>query len=446
MFSLKDEKKWIKITLLVTCILFFSVCLFSILKYGNSTLLGKLQNPDNDDVKFIRSAWILAETGNYVFHNPPHPTVFMMPGLPFSLAFFVLIFGKFGALTAFRIFQAILQALGLLIIFFIGRKIFNSKVGVIAAILDALSIAEIWTANLLLTETCFKFFVLLLIFFSIYAIKEKKTRYYVLAGVAWGLATLFRPTIATFPIIILIMWIKEKYTIKEMIKYTAVVSLVFCLILSPWWIRNYRIFHRFIPMTLATGNPMLQGTFINYDQSTKKTDGLDYSQFKYSGDHDEIKNNELEMAMSKYRLKNLVPKQPLRFLYWYTIGKTIQQVNWPFYWTQILGVNFVMAGAYYYLTLILCVLGIIHFFRTKERNRSGNILFATIIYFIVVYLPFFAMSRYFYPAMPYVLIFAALYTEKIISSEITKKLWAQLKNLIIQFARIIRRKNKNSVT
>ena len=51
--------------------------------------------------------------------------------------------------------------------------------------------------------------------------------------------------------------------------------------MSPWWIRNYNIFHAFIPFTLATGNPMLQGTYINYDQSTKKTDGLNYSEFKY---------------------------------------------------------------------------------------------------------------------------------------------------------------------
>lgn len=408
MFSLKNEKKITKIILLITCAAFFLVCLYSILRYGNSTLLGKLSKPNNDDVKFIRSAWILAETGNYVYHNPPNPTVFMMPGLPFSVAFFVLIFGKFGALTAFRIFQAVLQTLGLLLIFFIGRRIFNSKVGVAAAILDAFCIAEIWTANLFLTETCFKFFVLLLIYFTIYAIKEKKTRYYVLGGIAWGLATLFRPTIATFPIIILIMWIKEKYTIKEMVKYTVIVSAIFCLILSPWWIRNYRIFHRFIPLTLATGNPMMQGTFIDYDQTTKATDGLDYSQFVYPADNDEIKKNELEMNMSKYRLKNLVPKQPLQFLYWYTIGKTIKTLNVPFYWEPILGISLFAAKIYQYILYALCLAGFVLFFRDKERNKMGNILFGTIIYFIVVYLPFFSMSRYFYPSMPYVIVFAAV--------------------------------------
>jgi hypothetical protein len=238
-----------------------------------------------------------------------------------------------------------------------------------------------------------------------YAIEENKVRYYVMAGIFWGLATLFRPTIAMFPIIILAMWIIRKYTIKDMIKYTVIVSAIFCVILSPWWIRNYSVFHKFIPLTLATGNPMLQGTFINYDQKSKLADGLNYSQFVYP--QNEVGNNQLEMDISKYRLQNLLPKQPLQFLYWYTVGKTIDQVNYPFYWGQILGVSYVGAGLYYYATFFLAIFGMVLYFRTSKKNSMALLPFLTIIYFIVVYLPFFTCARYFYPAIPYMMIFAA---------------------------------------
>jgi hypothetical protein len=413
MFSLRNEKKNVKVILGVVCTLFFLLCILCIFKYGVNfgsdkyTLMGDLNNPNNDDVKFIRSAWILAETGKYVYHRPANETVFMMPGLPYTLAFFVKIFGKFGGITAFRIFQTVIQTSSLMLVFFIGRKIFNSKVGLIALILNAFYAAEIWVSNLIITETIFKFFVLCLVYFSIYAIENKKTRYYIMGGIAWGFATLFRPTITTFPIIILIMWILRKYTFKDILKYTLVVSLIFCLILSPWWIRNYRIFNRFIPLTLATGNPMLQGTYINYDQSTRDKDALDYSQFNYSSSNTEIENNEIEMAISKYRLKNLVPKQPLRFLLWYTLGKAAHQISWPMYWVEILGINLVLAGVYHYILLIFGAMGISAFYKNNARNTMGNIIFATIIYFIAAYLPFYAFSRYFYPAMPFVIIFAA---------------------------------------
>lgn len=87
LFSLKEERKLIKRILYITCTLFFVICVISIFAYGNSTLLGSLSNPNNDDVKFIRSAWLLRETGNYYYHNPGTATVFMMPGLSYSLAF-----------------------------------------------------------------------------------------------------------------------------------------------------------------------------------------------------------------------------------------------------------------------------------------------------------------------------------------------------------------------
>lgn len=45
----------------------------------------------------------------------------------------------------------------------------------------------------------------------------------------------------------------------------------------------------------------------------------------------------------------------------------------------------------------------------KGKNIYAVLPFMVIIYFILVYLPFFAMSRYFYPAVPYLLMFNAYF-------------------------------------
>lgn len=408
MFSLKSEKISIKVLLFASCLILFALILASIFYYGNNTLLGNFYKPNNDDVKFIRSAWNLFQTGVYTYHKPPAPTVFMMPGVSFTLAFFMSVLGKFGGLTAFRITQGVVQVLSLLLLFFISRKVFNSKVAIVAVILDLIYMPEIWVPNLILTETFFKFFVLCLVYFSIYAIDKDKTKFYILGGIALGCAALFRPTISAYPVIILIMWFIKKLDFKKAIKYTLTVAVVFSIILSPWWIRNYTIFHRFIPFTLATGNPMAQGTFINYDQSTKSTDGLDYSHYDAKNPKlSEIERNTIEIALSKYRLKNLFPKEPLKFIYWYTIGKGRVQVRTPFYWKNIFKVKYEIVGKYHSLLLILSLAGAILYFCKRKKDVLGILTIATVIYFILIYLPFFTMSRYFYPVMPILIMFTS---------------------------------------
>ncbi|MDP4089544.1 MAG: hypothetical protein Q8930_09780 [Bacillota bacterium] len=118
------------------------------------------------------------------------------------------------------------------------------------------------------------------------------------------------------------------------------------------------------------------------------------------------------MAQSIYRLKNLVPKHPIQYFLWYTVGKSVCQFGAPFYWVTILGVGFIPVYAIHFIVLILAGLGMYFYYKDKRRNKMGAALIGTIIYFIAAYLPFYDCPRYFYPAMPLVIIFAAAYFAK----------------------------------
>lgn len=396
MFSIRNEERWIKISLLVIIALFFMVNLYATLRYGFANYLGSLQKFNNDDVKYIRSAWEIADKGHFIYSNVDEPTVFIMPALPYTLAFFVKIFGKFGGITAFRVFQALLQALSMYLIFLIGRKVFNSKAAVLACFLDSLYIAEYYTTTVILTETLFKFFLLLLVYISLYAIEKNEIVYYIIGGVIWGIACLVRPTIAAFPIVILIMWIIKKYSFKNMVKFTIVTVVMFSIVMSPWWIRNYLVFHRYIPLTLSTGNPFLQGTYINYDQS------VDYT--PYECGETEIETNQNEINTGLYRLKTYAAKDPLKYAYWYTISKSCSLWDGPFYWNEIFGVNWAAAVTFHYLVLVLGMIEIIRLF--IKRNKNFLLLFITVVFFNLIHLPYFTMSRYVYPVMPIMIIIA----------------------------------------
>jgi hypothetical protein len=398
MFSLSKEKTWIKLALLLMLVVTLAISLFAIFKYGNYFLLGSMDKMDNDDVKYVRSAITLLEKGMFTYHDVNTPTVFIMPGHPVLLAGIMQIFGTGDSgITAFRVFQALLQACCLYLIFLIGREVFNSKVALLACLIDALYIPEISNVGVILTEIEFKTLLLLMVYVSLYALKTRQTKYYFWGGVIWGLTCLFRPTIAAYPGVILIMWFVHKYSFKEMLKYTLVVVGVFVVIMSPWWVRNYLDFNRVILLTLSSGNPFLQGTYINYDQTR------DY--VPYTPDPDAIKNDKIEMDTGKYRLMTYGKQHPLEYIKWYTLGKSKYLWITPFYWKQVFDISIKSVVIYNYVILLTAIAGALFMFRKKLYG--GIFLFSTLAYFNVMHLPYFTFSRYVYPVMPLVMLFSA---------------------------------------
>lgn len=397
MFSLKNEDKKTKhyIIGIITFFLIFSLII--IFAWGNSTLLGSLETFNNDDVKYIRSAWTVVDTGVLTYEDTVTPTIFIMPGLTYVLAGFMWAFGKMNGIVAFRVFQVLLQCGSLYLLFLIGRKVFNSKMAIIASIIDALYFVETYTASLVLMECLFKFLFLLLIYLSIHALTEKKIKFYIAAGFVWAFSCLFRPPIAIYPLVILIFWIRNKYEVKDMIKYTAIVLMIFCIVMSPWWIRNYREFDTFIPFTKSTGNPFLQGTFPNYDDS----DGLGVP---YESGSNYIENDAKQVKMGLERLKLYGSKEPLKYFLWYTVGKTIKLWESPFYWNGIIGI--VISGIWHYMVLITGICGVVFHFRGR-KNKIAGFLLSIIVVLNISYLPYFTFSRYAYPLMSIVMIFSA---------------------------------------
>ena len=222
-------------------------------------------------------------------------------------------------------------------------------------------------------------------------------RYYISGGFVWALTCLFRPTIALYPIVIFIMWIIFKYSIREMFKYTVVVSCIFCILLSPWWIRNYLDFNLFIPLTHSSGNPFLQGTYINYDQTKDFT--------HYSSQSDAIKTDDLETQVAKYRLETYFKKYPLQYVNWYTVGKTWHLWRYPFYWKHIFNLPFEIVQRYHRFILYFGLIGMAFSMRNKKKRKMSALLLLIVLYFTLSHLPYYTFSRYAYPAMPAMIIF-----------------------------------------
>ncbi|MBX9815315.1 MAG: hypothetical protein A4S12_13385 [Proteobacteria bacterium SG_bin5] len=73
-----------------------------------------------------------------------------------------------------------------------------------------------------------------------------------LAGVLWGLLALTQPSLALAPLALALVLIGERGWWRT-VRLGLVVAPALVLVMSPWWLRNWLIFDRFVPFTTASG-------------------------------------------------------------------------------------------------------------------------------------------------------------------------------------------------
>jgi 4-amino-4-deoxy-L-arabinose transferase-like glycosyltransferase len=377
--------------LLIICASFIFK-LYLIITYKNRLTLS------SDDLNYIKSAIALLRSGIFTFHNYNEPTVFVMPLYPFFLAALFKVFG-YGLLgfQAVRIVQAIISCASIFIIFLIAKKLFNRKVAFIASFFYAFYIPNIITSGYFLTETLFAFLLILLIYLSlIFAESPSKLKFAGL-GLLYTVATLCRPTIAIFPVLLIIYCLVKKIKLKNLIAPFLAFSFIFILIMTPWWVRNYKEYGEFIPLSAASGNPMLQGTYTDYKQTPDNT-------VYYKLGKNAFETNKNEVNVAKMRMKSEFKKDFWGYLNWYTVKKTIFLWYSAFYWKPFFGISSTFVVGTHYILL----LGIPVLIYCLFKNFRYHFLPASIIaFFNIVHCYYMTFDRYAFPLMTLLSIYSA---------------------------------------
>ena len=196
---------------------------------------------------------------------PFEPTICRTPIYPIFLA---SIFGIFGhSYTVVYIVQALMSALTALMVYLIALNslVDNKKQAASLAYLLAILCPFLWfSARMLYTEVLFTFLVTLLILLIIYTLTKSNLWLYFISGIITGLALLTRPAFAPLPIFLfltMIMFNTEKDKLVGLLKKSLIYVIPVVLIWSTWVIRNYMIFNKFIPLSVASGSYLYLGTF-----------------------------------------------------------------------------------------------------------------------------------------------------------------------------------------
>ena len=133
-----------------------------------------------------------------------------------------------------------------------------------------------------------------------------------------------------------------------------------------------------------------------------------------------IKNNESEMKAGLQRLQKYGGEQPIKYIFWYTIGKTFFFWKESFYWRTIFNIPSLIANLIHIIILLLGIIGIV---KGCKKNLNIRLLIGVLLFLNLTYLPFYTFSRYSYMAMPLVMVFAAFSIDEIIRKKRNLLIW-----------------------
>jgi len=157
-----------------------------------------------------------------------------------------------------QIFQIIIDSLMILLIFLICRSLFSEKIATLASFLYTIYLPQAFLSVHPLRD-CWVMFVAIAIVYLIICYYKKPNIVNALSvGILTGLGTYMRPNLILIALVcsIFALFYLGK---RNCLKLILLGSLVIAAIMSPWWIRNWKIYHRFVPLSANFGHVMWVG-------------------------------------------------------------------------------------------------------------------------------------------------------------------------------------------
>jgi len=219
----------------------------------------RLPNDEPDDGRvYSQIARNMLEQHVYSIESqaPYTPTLIRLPGYPLFVAAIYAVFGH-GNNTAVRVAQAVLDTLTCLLIAWVvfewSRKQWAAMIAL--ALAAVCPFTAIYVATIL-TEAPTNFLAVAMVLTATFAFKATVRRrvlaWWIVTGLLAGVAVFFRPDSGLFAAAIgLTLMISSLRKFREATLQAAVFSIAFCLVLVPWTIRNWRLFHVFQPLSPA---------------------------------------------------------------------------------------------------------------------------------------------------------------------------------------------------
>jgi len=231
--------------------------------------------PSDDHFEF---GWEMGRIGRalatgYGYSDPftghTGPTAWLPPGFTLIVGGVFRIFGVYSKLSAFVLLtiNSLLSALTAVFCFEIGLRCFNRRVALWSGWLWALypaalqyAVRWIWE----MTATTCLFAALLVLMLRMRQDGQTLQRWLGF-GALWGMMAMVNPSpLIMLPVMAIYILAAPQWQTKRL-TYATLSAVLFLAVIAPWTARNYRVFHRFIPLRDNFGAENYEG---NSDWST----------------------------------------------------------------------------------------------------------------------------------------------------------------------------------
>ncbi len=298
-----------------------------------------------------------------------------------------------------RLAHAILSSLTCVLVLFAGQRLLNRASGTTGALLTAFFPSQIWHGVNLMTEPLFAFFLTALILLLLRLNQTASAPTAFAAGLSAGLGVLSRSALVGF-VPLAALWLLCALPRKKWLVLLFVAG--FLCAMSPWWVRNWRVFHRFVATTTDGGHGFLIG---NNDRTLSDPRGVYVPEdWSFAGDaiHDEL------------ALRNRLYEKGLEYLrshpaVWPRLALDKACRLWRMYpHTDFVDVRHaVIYGISNFIVFPFIIAGAaLSFFALPANRMRFSLVYLLVVFMTGIHMVYIAVMRYREPFMPLLLCFA----------------------------------------
>jgi len=205
-----------------------------------------------DDLYYIDASEHIAD-GSWDFNHGESDNLIVGPLLPILGALFIRLFGDI--IIPFFVYNIIVTSLMVPVFYYLGKEIFNKKLGWFLAIWGVFFIEAYKYSPHILKEPTLFLFVPLTLFFIISSIKREAQRIKYLLFASLSFAFLIHTDerfFVYFPVFILFFLFIKPLTLFSFTKFASLWIVFVFLLMLPWGIRNFMVFDQVVILSPRT--------------------------------------------------------------------------------------------------------------------------------------------------------------------------------------------------
>lgn len=323
------------------------------------------------------------------------PTAVSGPVYPVLLAILYTLFGY--SATVVRMFFSVLDAAHCVVFYFIAKKSFGGRVGVLTAMVLIVSPMTIYCVLTLSPEVPFLVFHALFILAFVAAVQARMYRYSLMSGLALGFATLSRAVPILLPLAALPVFVINTERRGRGLAHFAVFLLAFAVPVGSWIVRDYVVLQRFIPVQTLGGSHLYRATPARTSAEAEREENAELRSLKHT-------EQDRALYVRSWQRIRENPEEFVRLM-----GQRLMQM-----WYRTDSRRF--ERPLWYANSVMLVLAAIGMVLSRRAWREHSLFYLVIAYYVVLHMILVAILRYTLPIIPLIVIFAMVAMSRLVSA------------------------------